>query len=279
VPNQAAQASVSVRQWICWKSPHRMLSVYVAHFEMFSKLLCFCSMPTFVLDECLKDDDCPVTKACVSKECKDPCLLTACGRQATCLVEYHRARCSCPSGLQGNPLVSCEQVGCRRDEDCQQEQRCDYASRNCLPLCTGNPCVSGASCRAQNHKEVCQCNPPLQGDGYSFCEKRKPPIVASQFFWFSIIHPLSSPALAPDEPECRIDKDCPLTLSCIQESCQNLCQTRNPCSGNLVCSVEDSANGKRVVACTCPDGYFASGTSMCEKGTAIFKARPTITTN
>ena len=128
---------------------------------------------TFVLDECLKDDDCPFTKSCVNKECTDPCHQTACGKQAVCLVEYHRAHCSCPAGLQGNPLVSCEQVGCRTDDDCQQQQRCDYSSRNCVPLCTGSSCALGATCQAQSHKESCKCNPPLQGDGYSFCEKRK----------------------------------------------------------------------------------------------------------
>jgi hypothetical protein len=74
------------------------------------------------------------------------------------------------------------------------------------------------------------------------------------------------PALAPSEPECRVDQDCPLKLSCIQESCQNLCQTRNPCRGNLVCSVEDSQIGKRIVACTCPAGFTVSGSDTCEKG-------------
>jgi hypothetical protein len=133
----------------------------------------FYSLKYLLVDECVKDEDCPFTKACVRQECVDPCLQTACGNRAQCSVEYHKARCTCPSGLQGNPLVSCEEVGCRTDNDCQDNQKCDYNSRSCVALCTQSPCATGATCQARNHKETCTCNPPLQGDGYSFCEKRK----------------------------------------------------------------------------------------------------------
>lgn len=90
-----------------------------------------------------------------------------------CTAEFHRALCSCPPGLQGNPLVRCVTVGCQQDEDCDPREKCDYGSQRCIPLCTIGACAQGAQCDARNHREFCACVPPLQGDGYSFCERRK----------------------------------------------------------------------------------------------------------
>lgn len=124
-------------------------------------------------DECVTDSDCPLTKACVSQECIDPCLRTSCGQRAECNVEFHVAHCFCPPGLQGNPIVRCVEVGCLQDEDCDTREKCDYASQRCIPLCRGQPCAAGAECTARNHQEQCRCRPPLQGDGYAYCEERK----------------------------------------------------------------------------------------------------------
>ena len=126
-----------------------------------------------IADECQKDADCPLTKACVNKKCTDPCHHTRCGQGALCEVEYHLARCKCPPGQQGNPIIQCIRVGCLRDEDCDQKEKCDYASQRCIPLCVGQPCATGADCIAHNHKEDCRCNPPLQGDGFGFCQESK----------------------------------------------------------------------------------------------------------
>ena len=73
-------------------------------------------------------------------------------------------------------------------------------------------------------------------------------------------------AVVPYEPECRVDRDCPPQLSCIEEHCVNVCQTRNPCAGDLECSVLDTSTGKRVVACSCPAGFVASNNAFCEQG-------------
>ncbi len=130
-------------------------------------------LASVVSDDCLKDDDCPESKACLHQQCVDVCSRTSCGERAVCEAKYHHAQCVCPPGLQGNPIVRCVDVGCLRDEDCNQREKCDYASQRCLPLCTGNACASGASCQARNHKEYCECIPPLRGDGFVFCEQRK----------------------------------------------------------------------------------------------------------
>ena len=128
--------------------------------------------------ECQVDRDCPFSKACVSHECIDPCLNKICGRNAECRVESHQAFCFCPNGLQGNPENFCIEVGCRTDSDCSFNEKCDRSqsssqTRECQRLCLRNPCAVGASCSAQNHREICACNPPLTGDGYTECRERK----------------------------------------------------------------------------------------------------------
>ena len=137
------------------------------------------------------DDDCPLTKACVAQECVDPCITTSCGRNAECKVQRHKAICVCPRGMQGNPLVACTEVGCRTNDDCADNEKCDYLNgvlgkRECQPLCRRNPCAQNAICKATGHQEVCECQPPYQGDGYTTCYKRK--IITAKVFcrYFSL---------------------------------------------------------------------------------------------
>ena len=63
------------------------------------------------------------------------------------------------------------------------------------------------------------------------------------------------------EPDCRVDQDCPSTLNCLREQCQNPCQISNPCIGNQVCSVTN-----HIVGCACPEGLIASENGFCQKG-------------
>jgi len=127
----------------------------------------------------LKDNDCPNDKACISPECRGPCLTTACGSDALCKVEYPAPICYCPSGLQGNPQVSCIQVKCTTHQDCNTNQICDYPSsgtssgKECVNLCVKSPCAPNAICSATNHRETCACRPPLIGDGYTTCAERE----------------------------------------------------------------------------------------------------------
>ena len=131
-----------------------------------------------IIDECQVDNDCPFTKHCKNNECRDPCLDIICGSKANCKAEAHRAVCKCPPGLQGNPLVSCSEVGCSSSSECASNEKCDYLTpsssrKECQPLCRRNPCAAGASCTANNHREICTCDHPLQGDGYISCTECK----------------------------------------------------------------------------------------------------------
>ena len=73
--------------------------------------------------------------------------------------------------------------------------------------------------------------------------------------------------LAPkiDEPECRVDADCPTKLACIGERCQNPCRVNNPCVGSQRCEVQDSLP-TRTVACVCPDGQVFGNRGECKSG-------------
>ena len=92
--------------------------------------------------ECLTDAECPLDKACVSKECRDPCAQQQCGLRADCEVDYHVAKCACRPGLQGNPFVECVEVGCRIHDDCADNEQCDKRKQQCVRLCADrNTCV------------------------------------------------------------------------------------------------------------------------------------------
>ena len=67
-----------------------------------------------------------------------------------------------------------------------------------------------------------------------------------------------------EEKECYTDPDCPSQHACVSERCQDLCRDRNPCLGNLQCLVTEDYDGKRNVACACPDGMVAISDSRCE---------------
>lgn len=55
---------------------------------------------------CTSNDQCPIDRACVNKQCINPCQ---CGPNAKCRVENHYAVCSCPEGYSGNPNTGCFQ--------------------------------------------------------------------------------------------------------------------------------------------------------------------------
>ena len=122
--------------------------------------------------------DCQFSKSCVSHKCINPCLNKICGKDAECKVDSRQAVCYCPNNLQGNPEHICIEAGCKTDSDCSSNEKCANTTllsevRDCQRLCLQNTCAAGASCTTLNHREVCACNPPLTGDGYTSCVKRK----------------------------------------------------------------------------------------------------------
>ena len=156
---------------ILTRSALNVSNIFITYFLFLSYIHIFILQS---IVDCRRDDDCPFDKTCKSNECVDPCPYTICGSRARCEAERHKGICVCPQGLQGNPYISCTEVGCQSNDDCSFDEKCDYQSRKCVQLCLSpNPCAQGAKCEANNHRETCTCNYPLQGDGYTSCYPRK----------------------------------------------------------------------------------------------------------
>ena len=72
--------------------------------------------------------------------------------------------------------------------------------------------------------------------------------------------------MVSEEPECRVDRDCPSQLTCMRETCLNPCVVSNPCSPSQQCIVTDIQTSVRSVACICPEGTLAGHSGTCETG-------------
>ena len=60
-------------------------------------------------------------------------------------------------------------------------------------------------------------------------------------------------------PECTSDPECPISLACIQEKCQDPCFTTT-CGLNAQCT----ANNHRAL-CICKSGYVGDPYTICEE--------------
>jgi hypothetical protein len=59
-----------------------------------------------------------------------------------------------------------------------------------------------------------------------------------------------------------VDSDCPSSLACINEKCQNPCPILRPCHPSAECRVVDSVP-VRTMICMCPDGQLINRNSQC----------------
>ncbi|ETN60100.1 dumpy [Anopheles darlingi] len=187
---------------------------------------------------CRVDSECESSKACVNGNCVNPCLDNdPCGLGAECYGRANRAECRCPSGYRGNPLVQCNVVECRSNNDCPDDKQCRNGQCG-NPCIYDNPCAPRAECRTQNHLVVCRCPVGLVGNPYVDC---RPELL----------------------PECRYDTDCPSHLACLEGKCGEPCAALAPCNQPARCEVLPSSP-VRTMYCTCPDGYVSSGSGTCK---------------
>lgn len=131
---------------------------------------------------CKSDNDCPDTETCQNRECLNPCIVSnPCARTAQCSAKNHRATCTCPSDLIGDPFVNCykepvSRVECTHDSDCSVDTAC--INKRCQnPCAESNPCAHNAECRISYHRPLCYCPPGWGGDPQRMCYKRKLSIV------------------------------------------------------------------------------------------------------
>ena len=135
----------------------------------------------FFLAGCKSDNECPLTQACINRECQDPCLFERCGQNARCSAKSHRATCTCIEGHKGDPYDYCRPYECLIDADCPTSLRCD--NEKCVDPCA---CARYAECDARNHRGYCTCNSGYTGDPYGIaCELSK--TIFCFYFFFLII--------------------------------------------------------------------------------------------
>ena len=115
------------------------------------------------------DSECPLTQACINRECQNPCPFETCGINAECSVRNHRPKCTCLTGHIGNPYDRCRKPECLTDPDCSTTLTC--RNEKCVDPCD---CAQNADCTPRNHRGICKCRPGFTGDPYGIaCTPRK----------------------------------------------------------------------------------------------------------
>jgi len=107
--------------------------------------------------ECVINDECPKTQACVQQKCKEPCD-GACGLNADCTVRNHVAICKCRPGYDGDPFRQCTKVP-------EVIQPIEAPRDPCYP----SPCGANAECQSNQRAASCTCIRGYFGDPYSQC--------------------------------------------------------------------------------------------------------------
>lgn len=144
----------------------------------------------------------------------------------------------------GNPKVACILVGCRSDSECPSTRAC-INNRCENPCVESNPCDGPSECRVFNHQVECACPPGYVGDTKTGCKK--------------------------EEEKCRMDKDCPTQLACINSECVNPCVATEPCGVNAECRVFDT-EPVRTMICECLPGYQGNAAVQCDKSKCLIPA-------
>ncbi|XP_047739045.1 uncharacterized protein LOC108675679 isoform X3 [Hyalella azteca] len=188
--------------------------------------------------QCRINEDCPLDRACFDGYCKNPCTeANRCAANALCDVQIHRAICSCPPGLTGDPYIQCLKTAvppiepeCRVNDDCSNELACiELRCQN--PCALYDNCASNAECFVNQHRPVCSCPDGYQGNPNVFC------FIAG----------------------CRDNSDCLAQEACINEDCRDPC-TLQTCGVNALCRAD-----KRKAVCYCPEKYSGDPYVLCSR--------------
>lgn len=127
---------------------------------------------------CKTNDDCSLSETCLNRRCLNPCAIAnPCALTAICQPIHHKAVCSCPDGLIGDPFIRCSKVPetkpeCTTDLDCPFDKTC--TNQRCQDPCSfANPCGSNALCQTSQHRPICRCPDGWGGNPQIICYKRK----------------------------------------------------------------------------------------------------------
>lgn len=194
---------------------------------------------------------------------KDICSPSPCGSNAVCKVIGRHHSCLCIDNYIGDPYgVSGCRPECVTSNDCPRNQAC--INNQCKNPCVG-VCGTYAVCDTINHVATCSCPQQMTGDPYQYCSYvpvyepiEKDPCNPSPCRGNSFCRKQGSSATCECikgyfgnpydsgcKPECVINSDCPLRMSCSNYKCQDPCV--GACGFNAECRVHNHSP-----ICTCP---------------------------
>lgn len=71
----------------------------------------FVGSPPNCRPECINNDECGLSLACINQKCRDPCQ-GSCGANSECHVVNHTPMCNCIRGYIGDPFIECSRQPC-----------------------------------------------------------------------------------------------------------------------------------------------------------------------
>ncbi|CAH1100710.1 unnamed protein product [Psylliodes chrysocephalus] len=186
---------------------------------------------------CKSSSECQSTETCINRQCINPCAVgSPCAVNAECAPVDRKASCKCPPGLIGDPFIKCypqpqTRPECKADSECSNDKSC--INQRCQNPCElANPCGSNAECKTSFHRPTCSCPRGWLGNPQINCYK----------------------------PECTSNQDCPYDKACINEYCQNPCNSLS-CGRGAECIVQ-----KHFPQCQCPLGTQGNPLVSCITG-------------
>ena len=233
------------------------------------------------IDACRSDDNCPFTTACINRRCQDPCsVFGACGRNALCRAENHKAVCSCPAEFKGDAGKFCDRAivqtplchtdsacqfgyicetgscveGCRNDDGCVPDKTC--YNRQCMDPCSfNNACGSNTDCVPNSHRPVCTCKTGFLGDPHVECKPLKDVVECRKDSECGdkLICDLNRCVIG-----CRSNLACSSDEACINRLCQNPCGFFGVCGRNAECTTRN-----HTAQCNCPSNFRGNPNTVC----------------
>lgn len=230
---------------------------------------------------CKSDDDCDIDENCVidsegKSECTNACQgRVLCGRNAQCTARQHNADCACKEGFYGDAKTGCKKIECNSDNDCSNDKTCD--AHMCKIVCLlGEGCGQNALCSAENHKQVCYCQPGYTGNPKEQC-------TAIDYCHDAPCGPgarcknsrgsfkCSCPQGSVGDPnvegcraavECETNQDCPTAAECSTlngvPKCKSVCE-------NTLCGPNAECQPKGHVAyCVCRGGFDGDANDLSQ---------------
>ena len=233
---------------------------------------------------CLTNKDCPPTKFCdrLSFNCMDVCTADTCGRNAVCLPENQRPKCSCPPGTRPNPLpeVACTPVDACDKAPCHSSARCTSTATGHTCSCprghVGDPyqagCFPEGSC-PHGDKDCPEKSLCLNGKCKNICYDSCGPntectinnrAAQCQCLQGFIPSPLDARTCIRDSQGCRADADCSGGSTCQGGQCRISCRSQNDCLIGEQCS-ESMCMISCISSQQCPSGQVCSN-GVCSIG-------------